>query len=317
LSKSTKILVYSPDIAEAKLFGDMARGNGYTAVWTASTPEEAEKKLSDTEVILAWQFPIHLISSPEASSVKWIQSMGAGVDHLLNSLPILDQISITRILDQFSEPIAEYVFAYLLYLNQDISRTQTAQKEIRWEPFQPGLLSGKTIGIAGLGSIGKEIVKKARSFNMTVFGLSYSGKQAHLVDRHYDPSEWNAFVRELDYLVITLPLTDKTRHVVNREILLAMKPNAYLVNVGRGNLIVEEDLIDILNSGHLQGVILDVFENEPLPKENPLWKIPNVYVTAHMSGLNSEGVGRFFIENLNRYHNGEPLLGSVDRSSGY
>jgi phosphoglycerate dehydrogenase-like enzyme len=152
---------------------------------------------------------------------------------------------------------------------------------------------------------------------MTVFGLSYSGKQAHLVDRHYEPSEWNTFVGELDYLVITLPLTDKTRHVVNREILLAMKPNAYLVNVGRGNLIVEEDLIDILNSGHLQGVILDVFENEPLPIENPLWNIPNVYVTPHMSGQNSEGVGRFFIENLKHYHNNEPLLGLVDRSSKY
>jgi glyoxylate/hydroxypyruvate reductase A len=80
---------------------------------------------------------------------------------------------------------------------------------------------------------------------------------------------------------------------------------------------VEEDLIDILNSGHLQGAILDVFENEPLPKDNPIWKIPNVYVTPHMSGLNTEGVGRFFIENLKRYHNGEPLLGLVDRSSGY
>jgi phosphoglycerate dehydrogenase-like enzyme len=317
LSNQTKILVYIPTEAEAELYANIVRDNGYTQVWTASTPAQVEKGLSGTEAILAWKFPVQLLSRPEASSVKWIQSAGAGIDHLLNSSPIPEHISITRILDLYNEPIAEYVFAYLLYLKQDISRAQIAQKEKRWEPFRPELLSGKTIGIAGIGSIGKEVVKKARSFSMSVYGLSYSGKHAHLVDRHYAPSEWSAFVQELDYLVLTLPLTDQTHHTVDREILMAMKPSACLVNVGRGSLIVEEDLIDVLNSGHLQAAVLDVFENEPLPNENPLWTMPNVYVTPHMSGMNSDGVGYFFVDNLKRYLNGEPLQGLVNPYSGY
>jgi phosphoglycerate dehydrogenase-like enzyme len=295
----------------------MIREDGYTSVWTATTPEETEKGLAHTEVILAWKFPTDLLSRPEASSVKWIQSSGAGVDHLLNSSPIPDHISVTRVLDQFNEAIAEYVFAYLLYLNQEILKTHIAQKEKRWEPFQPELLSGKTIGIAGLGSIGQEIIKKARAFNMSVYGLSYSGKQAHLVDRHFAATEWKPFVGELDYLVLVLPLTDKTHHAVNRDIMLEMKSTATLLNVGRGSLIVEEDLIDVLNSGHLKAAVLDVFEREPLHAESLLWKMPNVYVTPHMSGINSEGAGRFFIDNLKRYHSGEPLQGWVDRHSGY
>lgn len=316
MSYSTKILVYTP--SEPETYAAMIRQAGYAAVDSASTPEEAEKKLSGTEVIISWKFPLHLLERPEAKDVRWIQSLGAGVDDLASSPSIGEQVVISRIVDQFGPPMSEYVFAHLLYTYQDLARSRSSQQEKQWQPFVTEILHGKTIGIAGIGSIGKEIVKKARAFDMTVYGLSYSGKDAQLVDRHFGPGQWLEFVRELDVLVLILPLTDQTRHVVNRDVLLAMKPSATLVNIGRGHLIAEDELIEVLQAGHLRSAILDVFQQEPLPADSPLWQLPNVYVTPHMSGPSTqERIGQYLLDNLARYGRGEALQGVVDRGAGY
>ncbi|WP_019121921.1 D-2-hydroxyacid dehydrogenase [Brevibacillus massiliensis] len=316
--KSPKILVYSPQAKEVEKYVEILRSHGCTQVAAASTPEEAERHLPETEVLLCWKFPIQLLPSPAAANVRWVQSMGAGVDDWVSAGEVPSRIVITRILDQFGGPIAEYVFAYLLSLAKDLPRLRTAQSERRWEPFVTGFLQNKTIGVAGLGSIGAEIVRKARAFDMKVAGLSHSGRQAHLVDRHFGPHEWSSFVQELDYLVLTLPLTKETHHVVDRQVLLAMKPDACLVNVGRGSLIAEADLIGVLHSGHLQAAVLDVFEQEPLLADSPLWNMPNVFVTPHLSGPSTpEDVGRFFLQNLERYVQGKPLAGAVNRELGY
>ena len=187
-----------------------------------------------------------------------------------------------------------------------------------WDPFNGDTLVGKKIGVAGIGSIGSEIVRKARAFDMEVYGLSYSGQNAHLVDVHFTSNEWNEFVKDLDYLVLTLPLTDNTYHVINRDILLSMKSTSCLVNVGRGALVNENDLVSVMKSGHLQGAVLDVFETEPLPKDHPFYSLPNVYVTSHLSGPSTiSGVSGFFIDNLNRFIQEQPLIGLVDRKRGY
>ena len=312
----TKILVYTPN--EPETYAEMIREAGYTSVQSASTVEEAEAKLKETEVIISWKFPLHLLERPEAKDVKWIQSLGAGVDDLVRSSFIGEEIVITRIVDQFGPAMSEYVFAHLLYTYQDMARSRAAQQEKQWTPFVTDLLQGKTIGIAGIGSIGKEIVKRARAFDMTVHGLSYTGKDAHLVDRHYTPDQWLAFVKDLDVLVLILPLTEQTRHVVNRDVLLAMKPSATLVNIGRGHLIAEEELVEVLQSGHLRAAILDVFQHEPLPEQSPLWRLPNVYVTPHMSGPSThERIGEYILDNLARFGRGEALQGVVNRQAGY
>lgn len=313
-TRQPKIVVYSPN--QAKDYENMIRKQGYTNVFSASSPAEAKEIMADTEILLCWKFPLHLLS--ETDSIKWIQSLGAGVDDLVSSPHVSKQSQLTRIVDQFGVPIAEYVFSYFLHFNQRITAIQSAQKEKKWAPFEPELLSGKTIGIAGLGSIGGEMIRKARAFDMKIHGLSVSGKQAQFVDKHFHPDEWREFVKELDYLVLVLPFTENTYHVVNRDILLAMKPSAYLVNVGRGQVVAEDDLIDVLKSGHLRGAVLDVFEHEPLSEESPLWEMPNVYVTPHLSGISTPSrVGHFFLENLKRYINEEELAGIVDRKSGY
>lgn len=316
VSKLTpKILIYHNDAAQ---YAAILRAQGYTSVKEARTSEEALVHLPRTTIILGWNFPSYLLTKPEAGSVQWVQSTGAGMDNLALDRNIPESIELTRIVDQFGIMISEYVFAYLLAQCKAIPRLLAAQANREWDKFSPDSLAGKVIGVAGLGSIGSEIVRKARAFDMRVYGLSRSGKHANLVDRHFAAADWQAFVSELDYLVVTLPLTPDTRQVINRDILLSMKPHACLVNLGRGQLIVEQDLIEVLNERASFTAVLDVFDKEPLDKNSPLWSFPNVMVTPHLSGPSrAEDVGRFFIDNIRRLEQGAPLIGVVDRDRGY
>lgn len=315
MSRMPNILVY---YKEADKYVAILQEHGYNSVKAATTPEEALYHLPGTEVILGWNFPSFILAQAEAASVQWVQSTGAGIDSLVSDRTVPPHMVLTRIVDQFGGIISEYVFAYLLLHCKGIPRLLTAQANRVWDAFSPGSLEGKVIGVAGLGSIGTEIVAKARTFHMKVHGLSLSGNHAHLVDRHFTGADWKGFVSELDYLVLTLPLTSETRYVINRDILLSMKANACLVNVGRGALIVEHELIEVLKTEQQLTAVLDVFEREPLDKENPLWSLPNVYITPHLSGPSKvEEVGRFFIENLRRYEQGIPLHGVVNRERGY
>lgn len=310
------ILVFHPN--QAKEYAKCIRNYGFSNVREAATSEELERFLPGTEIILGWKFPTHLLNKPIAASVRWFQSIGAGVDDFIADTSIPDSITLTRIVDQFGTYISEYVFTFLLHLLKDVPRMQQAKRERRWDSFFTESLAGKIIGVAGLGSIGAEVVRKARAFDMRVHGLSFSGKNADLVDRHFTPQEWKEFVKELDYLVLTLPLTKETYHIINQDILLAMKPEACLVNVGRGALINEKDLLSVIRSGYLQAAILDVFETEPLPEDHAFYSLPNVYLTSHLSGPSTtEGVCRFFIANVNRFINQQPLQGQVDRKRGY
>jgi glyoxylate/hydroxypyruvate reductase len=312
------ILVYNPKQADAYAYVQRILGYGFTSVVAAASPEEAERYLPKTEVILGWKFPTHILHKPIASTVRWFQSTGAGVDDLAADKLLPQDLLLTRIVDQFGSFISEYVFAYLLYIAKDIPRMTKSQKNQLWDSFISESLTGKIIGVAGLGSIGAEIVRKARAFDMKVYGLSYSGKQAHIVDQHFLPNRWADFVKGLDYLVLTLPLTEKSRYILNKDLLLHMKAEACLVNVGRGALIHESDLITVMQNGHLRAAVLDVFETEPLPQEHDFYTLKNVFVTSHLSGPSTiDGVTQFFVENLKRYINQQPLYGVVDRNLGY
>jgi phosphoglycerate dehydrogenase-like enzyme len=282
---------------------------------TATTAEEAERYLATTEVLLSWHFPDELFA--HVPRLRWVQSLGAGVEDLVgNRLP--RDVVVTRVVDQFGGPIAEYVFAELLARARELERLRAMQHHREWGHIVPNTLAGKTLGVAGLGSIGREIVRKGRVFDMRVYGLSRSGESAAAVERHFTPDAWDLFLSELDVLVLTLPLTPETESVVNATRLAVMRQNAILVNVGRGRLVVEIDLIHALEDRRLGGAILDVFEREPLPPESPLWTLPGVTVTPHISGPSTvESVGAFFLENMHRYLAGRDLVGVVDCQRGY
>ncbi len=285
-------------------------------VRTAADPASARPLLADTEVVLAWRMPAELYAL--APRLGWVQCMGAGVEDLVAAPTIGPDVAITRIVDQFGASIAEYVLAELLARVRRLDELRASQAARRWQPFVAATLAGRTLGVAGLGSVGAEIVRKGRAFDMRVHGLSRTAAAGGLVDRHFGPGEWLPFVRDLDVLVLALPLTPSTRHVVDAPVLGAMRPDSVLVNVGRGALVREDDLIVALRAGRPGGAVLDVFESEPLPRESPLWQLAGVTVTPHVSGPSrADDVVRFFLDNLGRYRRGERLVGRVERTRGY
>ncbi len=308
------ILVYSRRIAQdirAWLLDHDVPGT----VLAASSPEEARPLMGDVEILFGAGFSTAVVAS--APRLQWIQSMNAGIEELAADW-IPNSVTVTRVVGQFGNSIAEYVFAELLARVREIERTRTAQRERRWEHFVSDTLEGKTLGVAGLGSIGREIVRKGRAFDMRVHGLSRTGESAGTVDRHFGPDEWPKFAAGIDVLVLTLPRTAETEGIVGRAVLETMRSDAVLINVGRGALVNEAALIEAVRERRIGGAILDVFQEEPLPESSALWSTPHVIVTPHISGPSTvEGVSQYFLANLERFRRGEPLIGVVDRTSGY
>lgn len=314
MSAHYRILVYSRDpepIAQA-----LRRRGLEDTVETAADEEGARARVADADVLFSWRLPAHLYAL--GRRLRWVQSMGAGVEDIVAAAAMPEGVVVTRIVDQFGASIAEYVFGELLARVRRLDELRALQRERRWGHFVADSLAGRTMGVAGLGSIGRELVRKARAFDMPVVGLSRTGAGAGLVDRHFGPDAWPDFVRELDVLVLTLPLTPATAGVVGPGVLAAMRPGSLLVNVGRGALVPETALIGALAAGRPGGAILDVFEREPLAPEHPFWQMPGVTVTPHVSGPSrTEDVTAFFVANLERLRRGEPLRGVVDRGAGY
>jgi phosphoglycerate dehydrogenase-like enzyme len=205
----------------------------------------------------------------------------------------------------------------------------------RWETFVPQELSGKTLGILGYGSIGRELARLAKPFGFKILVTKRNARQltdsgyskpglgdpdCTLPDRVYPSEATRSMVTECDYVVITLPLTERTHYLFDEALLRAMKPTAFLINVGRGAIIKETDLVRGLKKGWLAGAGLDVYEIEPLPDDSPLWEMENVILTPHVSGFTpnyDERAIDIFAENLRRYMAGEPLLNLVNREEGY
>jgi phosphoglycerate dehydrogenase-like enzyme len=283
-------------------------------------PEEAREALPAAEVL----FLARLITPDEAQliskNLRWLHSMGAGIDHLLPVLPAdLDPI-ISNARGVASVLIAEYVLCVALMLRWQMPRLVKAQTDHRWERWATGTLSGQKLGLVGLGSIGKEIARRGRALEMTVFGTRRGAGVVEEVDRLYPLADLREMAAAVDVLVVTVPITPATANLIDRQVINAMRPTSTVIVVGRGRVIDEEALADALRAGRLAGAALDVFAQEPLTAASPLWNVPNLLITPHMSG---EIVGRnernieFFKDNLRRFLDGEPLRSVVDRKAGY
>lgn len=310
----TPILVYHP--AKADQYVAYLEKQGVLAQVVHDKIEFEQGVKNGSQILFAWRFPWQWIQ--EGSALTWIQLMGAGADDIVHHHHVMNNQKVTRIVDQFGAPIAEYVFAWMLYLSQGIDRLRQAQQQRLWDPFETQPLLGKTLAIAGLGSIGKEIAKRGQAFSMKVIGLSRTHKKEDTIVACYQPEEWGVFAKQADYLVLALPLTHATYHILDKKILQTMKKDAIVVNIGRGSLINEDDLQNAVRYHQIQGAILDVMEQEPLQKEHPFWHTEGIYVTPHMSGVSQiEKVSDFFLSNLLCFEKSQPLQGIVDPVHGY
>ena len=255
--------------------------------------------------------------------VRWLHTASAGVDHVLTP-PVRAKagLTVTDSGPAFEIAISEFVLAWMLSITRRLPELAARQRAHRWESVVQEELHGQTVGIIGLGPIGRGIAARARAFGMRVLGLRRQDAPVSGVDLMLTgPDGLDRLLRESDWVVLAAALTDESRSLLGREQIARMKPSARLVNIARGGLVDEEALVDALRAGHLAGACLDVFAREPLPPDSPLWDLPGVDISPHNSPGWTTGLRArqktLFLENLGRFARGEPLDNAVDIARGY
>src|SRR5919109_3591906 len=310
-----RVFVYHP--AEAKDYAALIRApRGRIAITIGSTPDEAASVVGDAEIIYAWKFPPALY--PRATRLCWMHAMGAGVDWVLvPGFP--EHVTVTRVPGVFGPWMREYVRARCLAVTQRVDAYRGFQRTASWrEDVIPERLAGKTMVVVGLGDIGRTIAAGARALGMRVIGVSRSGRRVREAARVYRLSGLIDALGQGDFVVLALPLTDETRGLIGARALAAMRPTAWLFNIGRGAVIAEAALVEALRARRIAGAVLDVFAHEPLPANHPLWSLENAVVTPHVSGPSTPAeMAPIFNDNLARWLSGRPLRHVVDRRRGY
>jgi len=307
-----RLLIYHTN---AKLYGEiLSKRLPQLEICSASQPEEAVDFIEEAEIILTWKIPDELLK--KAKNLKWFASLGAGNEHLIHNPFIPEYVLFTKV-TVYGEMMAEYVFAYLLYFARNLSKYFLDQRHKIWEQRRPERLRGKTLGILGLGSVGKEIANRGRQLGMSVLGVKRNPESVENVDQVFSSKDLGKMIPLVDYLINTLPLTTETYHLLGEKEVGLMKEGAILINIGRGKTVDEKALTRALRSRKIKA-ILDVFEEEPLSPESELWDMENVIVTPHVSGINlPEEICKEFVRNYERWVKAQPLAGLVERSKGY
>lgn len=298
-------------------------------------PDDVWKR---TEVL----YTHRVLPQPEqAPNLRWIQFHWAGIDHALDA-PLVHRpnLQVTTLSGASAAQVAEYLVLMLLALGHHLPDLFTHQKRAEWprdraERFSPRELRGSTVGIVGYGSIGRQVARLLQPFDVTILAAKHDAMHpldtgytpegqgdpsGDLVRRLYPYQALRAMLRECDFVVLTLPLTPQTRGLIGAEELAVLKPTAFFIDASRGGVVDAPALLAALREQKLAGAALDVFAEEPLPPDSPLWKLPNVIVTPHISGLTpayDERAVTLFSENLHRYLGGLPLYNRVDLEKGY
>lgn len=287
----------------------------------AAAKKQLDALLSEAEVIYGFRFPEKVIA--RAPKLKWFQTMSAGVDRFLDDDFRRGSVIMTSVRGIHAIPIGEFVLGLMLMFAKQAPLSFQQKQQRQWKPFLPAVLSSKTVGIVGLGNIGREVARLAKAFGMRVVATRRSARQAQrarYVDQLFAPGQLLRLLSESDFVVLTLPLTAESYRIIGEAELLKMKPTAYLINVARGNLIDEEALVRALEEHRIAGAGLDVFAMEPLPADSRLWEFSNVIISPHVAGNMEHYVERateVFCRNLRRYLRGSRLLNIVDKKRGY
>ena len=289
-------------------------------------PEDLVRELRDAEIAIGSTLPPDELA--HAPRLKWVHSPAAAVHQFMVPEFIASPAMLTNGRDVFGATVAEHVIALILALARQLApclRFQTQRvwgQQLLWNSTtRPRTIAGTTLGLVGLGAIGSAVAQRATALGMKVVALrQHPEKLAENVIAVYGPQEIAKLLAQSDFVVLSAPVTPASRNLIDSERLALMKPTACLINVGRGALVDEVALTKALQAKQIAGAALDVFEEEPLPQDSPLWALENLLITPHCAGF-IENLWERHVEeisaNLRRYLAGQPLVGLVDKTNGY
>lgn len=273
-------------------------------------------KLDEVEYLIAWQAPAEFLAT--LPRLKVLFSSGAGVDHVdFSAVPA--HVPIVRMVEPgIINGMVEYVSLAVLALHRDFFDYVAAKAARVWNPLEVPPASARSIGVMGMGSLGRAVLERLGTYGFRLRGWNRSLRRMDGVESFAGPDQLQPFLEGCDILICLLPLTPATRGILNRKLFSALPAGAALINVGRGPHLVDADLVEALDSGRLSRAILDVTDPEPLPAEHPFWTHPRVFLTPHVASMTQpETAAPILLENVRRYRRGEPLLNLIDRSRGY
>ena len=285
-------------------------------IHAAAQEAQVGKFIEQADILMTIRVSDDLIK--KASKLKWVHAMTTGVDYIVKLPSLKKEVILTSTRGIHGPQVSEMAFLLMLALNRNFPEGVRNQDKGVWERWPGKLLWRKKVGILGVGVIGEEIARKAKAFGMEVFGIDIIKRKLDCIDAFYGPEDIVKVAKDLDYLVIVAPNTPETEKIVDSKVLSAMKPTAFLLNLGRGELVDEEALIRVLKSGKIAGAGLDTYLQEPLPKGHPFCGMKNVIVSPHVAGMSDiyvEQALTIFEENLRRFIKGEKrnLINLVER----
>lgn len=269
------------------------------------------------EIALSWKAPEKMLHN--YPNLKLIQSLGAGVDHIFDKDNIVPGAKVARIVDpQLSEDMYEFVLAIILNKMKNLERYRDQQSSKVWKEKRYRSISDVKLGILGLGVIGSLVAKKLSAIGFDCMGWSGSNKNIEGVESYVGGDGLNDMLSQTDFLINILPLTNATRGFINLKLLQKIKKGAFVINVGRGPHVIDEDLLTAIEEGMISGAALDVFHKEPLPVNHPFWENENIVLTPHIASVTNIKTAREQIfENIRRYMNGKEVLNEVSVEKGY
>ena len=280
------LLTLPPDVTE-QYRARLARSFPEIGIDVAATADKAAVALPQADCLLTFgQMMKNLkLDLAKANKLKWVQALGTGLDGITDQPALKSNVTVTSLHGVHGAPVSEAALGSMLALSRDTPAAVRAQDARQWKRWPAKLLHEKTVGILGIGVIAEALAPKCKAMGMTVVGITSSPRKVAGFDRVHSMSELQDVLPKLDYLVLLSPYSPATHHMIGAKVFAAMKPTAFLVNLARGGVVDEDALIAALREKRLAGAALDVFNQEPLPPDNPLWTFPNVIITTHQGGF--------------------------------
>ena len=276
--------------------------------------------MATAETLVTWNLPTENLARV-APRLKWIHITGAGVEHLVPMDWLPPGVALVNSKGVHAVKAGEFGLMAILMLNNALPALIENQKKAVYDSIYSTPIAGKTVAVIGVGNIGEAVAAHAKAFGFHVIGVSRHGNPVDGVDEIFPVAQLDAVLPRADFVFVVTPLTEETRNLVDRRRLALMKPGAGLVNIGRAAVVDYRALVEKLETGALSGAILDVFDEEPLPADSPLWNVPNLILTPHVSADDGNAYAaltlKLFFENMRRHLNGEPLENQVRTDLGY